>query len=97
MVPASTALTMTITMKGSTGKQKTTPGVSSTPMLRTAPEAGTQLIPHKNQGYQLPLHLWQDLVDEAARRRKLGLPLASQNAIAVAAISAWLEHNKDAM
>jgi hypothetical protein len=75
-------------MKGPTRKQH------FPPPLRTAPELGTQLIPHKNQGYQLPLHLWQDLVDEAARRRKLGLSHASQNAIAVAAITAWLESNK---
>ena len=50
--------------------------------------------PAKNQGYQIPLSLWQELVDEAARRRKLGLPLGSQNAIAVAGITEWLERHK---
>ena len=62
--------------------------------LRTALAAGTVIEPAKNQGYQIPLSLWQELVDEAARRRKLGLPLASQNAIAVAGITEWLNRNK---
>lgn len=64
--------------------------------LRSTPDSGTQITAMKNQGYQLPLHLWQDLVDEVARRKKLGLPYASQNAIAVAGIAAWLEQNKEA-
>jgi len=62
--------------------------------LRTEPERGTVIAAAKNQGYQLPLHLWQDLVDEVSRRKRLGLPLATQNAIAVASISDWLERNK---
>lgn len=66
------------------------------PRLREAPDQGTRINPVKNQGYQLPLHLWQDLVDEVARRKKLGLPYASQNAIAVAGIAEWLEKNKEA-
>ena len=69
---------------------------SAKPRLREAPDQGTRISPVKNQGYQLPLHLWQDLVDEVARRKKLGLPLASQNAIAVAGITAWLEKYKEA-
>ncbi len=64
--------------------------------LRSAPDQGTRIDAMKNQGYQLPLHLWQDLVDEVARRKKLGLPYASQNAIAVAGIADWLEKNKEA-
>ena len=63
--------------------------------LRSMPDRGTQISAMKNQGYQLPLHLWQDLVDEVARRKKLGLPFASQNSIAVAGISEWLQNNKD--
>lgn len=78
-------------MKASNRKERTTQA------LRTVPETGTQTIPQKHQGYQLPLHLWQDLVDEAVRRRKLGLPLASQNAIAIAAIAEWLEQNKETL
>lgn len=66
----------------------------STTLLRAAPEPGTQIAPAKNQGYQIPLPLWQDLVEEATRRKQLGLPFATQNAIAVAGISAWLEKNK---
>jgi hypothetical protein len=62
--------------------------------LRAAPEPGTQIAAVKNQGYQIPLHLWQDLVEEASRRKQLGLSCASQNAIAVAGISAWLEKHK---
>lgn len=69
---------------------------SMKPRLRAAPDQGTRINAVKNQGYQLPLHLWQDLVDEVARRKKLGLPLASQNAIAVAGITEWLEKNKEA-
>ena len=64
--------------------------------LRTQPEPGTQIVPAKNQGYQIPLTLWQDLVEEATRRKRLGLPYASQNAIAVAGISEWLEKHKEA-
>lgn len=63
--------------------------------LRSTPDQGTQITAVKNQGYQVPLHLWQDLVDEVARRKKLGLPFASQNAIAVAGITEWLERNKE--
>lgn len=63
-------------------------------MLRAAPEPGTQISAVKNQGYQIPLPLWQDLVEEASRRKQLGLPCATQNAIAVAGISAWLEKHK---
>ena len=62
--------------------------------LRAAPEPGTQISAVKNQGYQIPLQLWQDLVEEASRRKQLGLQCASQNAIAVAGISAWLEKHK---
>lgn len=54
----------------------------------------SQFEPKKNQGYQLPLHLWQDLHEEAGRRKRLGLPLATQNAIACAALVSWLEENK---
>lgn len=67
---------------------------STSEALRVAPETGTRIVPSKNQGYSLPLPLWQDLVDEATRRKKLGLPLASQNAIAVAGIADWLQRNK---
>lgn len=63
-------------------------------LLRQVPDVGTRIAATKNQGYQLPLELWQDLVDEVARRRKLGLPFASQNAIAVAGISEWLEQHR---
>ena len=62
--------------------------------LRTEPEQGTRLQPTKNQGYQLPLFLWQELVEESTRRKRLGLPLGSQNAIAVQAITEWLKDNK---
>ena len=62
--------------------------------LRLAPEPGTQFSAVKNQGYQIPLQLWQDLVEESSRRKQLGLPLASQNAIAVAGITDWLEKHK---
>lgn len=64
--------------------------------LRSAPDDGTRIAPAKNQGYTLPLPLWQDLVEEATRRKKLGLPMASQNAIAVAGIAEWLERHKGA-
>lgn len=67
---------------------------STSQPLRAAPAPGTQIAAVKNQGYQIPLHLWQDLVEEASRRKQLGLPCASQNAIAVAGISAWLEKHK---
>ena len=69
---------------------------SPKPRLREVPDQGTRISAVKNQGYQLPLHLWQDLVDEVTRRKKLGLPFASQNAIAVAGITEWLEKNKEA-
>lgn len=62
--------------------------------LRSAPEPGTQIAAAKNQGYQIPLPLWQDLVEEATRRKRLGMPYASQNAIAVAGISEWLQKHK---
>ncbi len=62
--------------------------------LRAAPEPGTQIAAAKNQGYQIPLPLWQDLVEEATRRKRLGLSFASQNAIAVAGISEWLQKYK---
>jgi len=64
--------------------------------LRQTPDNGTRIAPSKNQGYTLPLPLWQDLVEEATRRKKLGLPMASQNAIAVAGIAEWLERHKGA-
>jgi len=64
--------------------------------LRLTPDVGTRIVPSKNQGYTIPLPLWQDLVEEATRRKKLGLPNASQNAIAVAGISEWLTRNKGA-
>lgn len=67
---------------------------TSEPSLRAIPEPGTRIAAAKNQGYQIPLPLWQDLVEEASRRKQLGLPFASQNAIAVAGISAWLEKHK---
>ena len=67
---------------------------STSPALRAVPEPGTQIEAVKNQGYQIPLYLWQDLVEEASRRKQLGLPCATQNAIAVAGISAWLEKHK---
>ena len=62
--------------------------------LRADLDHGTRYRPVKNQGYQLPVALWQDLSEEAGRRRRLGLDFDSQNAIAVAAISAWLENHK---
>lgn len=62
--------------------------------LRSVPEQGTRFAPAKNQGYQIPLPLWQDLVDEVARRKRLGLSYASQNAIAVVGIQEWLLRNK---
>ena len=74
-----------------TKRRRTT---TSTPSLRAVPEPGTLIAAAKNQGYQIPLPLWQDLVEEATRRKQLGLPFASQNAIAVAGISAWLEKHK---
>lgn len=58
--------------------------------LRADPEPGTRIAAAKNQGYQIPLPLWQDLVEEANRRKRLGMDFASQNAIAVAGISEWL-------
>ena len=62
--------------------------------LRREPEAGTRITANKHQSYQLPLYLWQDLVDESSRRKRLGLSYPSQNAIAIAAITDWLEANK---
>jgi hypothetical protein len=62
--------------------------------LRSEPEAGTRIIANKHQSYQLPLYLWQELVDESSRRKRLGLSHPSQNAIAIAAITDWLEANK---
>ena len=56
--------------------------------------AGTRFEAKKNQGYQLPLRLWQELHEEAGRRKRLGLPLGTQNAIACAALKDWLETNK---
>ena len=52
--------------------------------VRRLPRPGTKIPPygHKNQGYQLPLPLWQDLKVEAARRKVLGLSFDSQQAIA---------------
>lgn len=67
-----------------------------TPELRSQPEQGTRFAAAKNQGYQIPLPLWQDLVDEVARRKRLGLSHASQNSIAVAGITDWLLRNKGA-
>jgi uncharacterized protein (DUF934 family) len=54
-------------------------------------------LPTKNQGYQLPLELWMELVEESSRRKRLGLPLPTQNAIAVEAIGDWLSKNKGNM
>ena len=62
--------------------------------LRADPEPGTRIAAAKNQGYQIPLPLWQDLVEEANRRKRLGMDFASQNAIAVAGISEWLQRYK---
>jgi hypothetical protein len=62
--------------------------------LRADPEPGTRIAAAKNQGYQIPLPLWQDLVEEANRRKRLGMDFASQNAIAVAGISEWLQRHK---
>ena len=64
--------------------------------VRRFPRPGTKIPPygHKNQGYQLPLPLWQDLKVEAARRKVLGLSFDSQQAIAVAALEDWLDRNK---
>ena len=56
--------------------------------------AGTRFEAKKNQGYQLPLRLWQELHEEAGRRKRLGLRLGTQNAIACAALRDWLEENK---
>lgn len=74
-----------------TKRKRTTKSES---MLRAAPEPGTQIAAAKNQGYQIPLPLWQDLVEEATRRKRLGLSFPSQNAIAVAGISEWLQKHK---
>ena len=54
----------------------------------------SQFEAKKNQGYQLPLHLWQELHEEAGRRKRLGLRLGTQNAIACQALSEWLKANK---
>jgi hypothetical protein len=62
--------------------------------LRREPEAGTRIVANKHQSYQLPIYLWQELVDESSRRKRLGLSHPSQNAIAIAAITQWLEANK---
>lgn len=77
-------------MKQVRERRKTTTANS----LRAVPEPGTQIAAAKNQGYQIPLPLWQQLVEEATRRKRLGLPFASQNAIAVAGITEWLERYK---
>lgn len=61
---------------------------------KPAPMAGSQFEPKKNQGYQIPLYLWQQLHEEAGRRKRLGLPLGSQNAIACAALAEWLKSNQ---
>ena len=53
-----------------------------------------QFEPKKNQGYQLPLRLWQALHEEAGRRKRYGLPLATQNAIACEALDVWLSQHK---
>ena len=58
------------------------------------PAITSHFEPKKNQGYQLPLHLWQELHEEAGRRKRLGLPLGTQNAIACAALASWLNENK---
>lgn len=73
-------------------KKRTEPAKFSS--LRREPEAGTRIVANKHQSYQLPLYLWQELVDESSRRKRLGLNHPSQNAIAVAAITEWLEANK---
>ncbi len=75
-----------------TALRKTRKG--QTTELRQSPDAGTRTIAAKNQSYSLPLPLWQDLVDEVARRRRMGLEHASQNSVAVAAITLWLEQHK---
>lgn len=64
--------------------------------LRQAPDEGTRIGAAKNQSYALPLPLWQDLVEEVARRRKMGLTHASQNAVAIAGITEWLAKHKGA-
>lgn len=62
--------------------------------IKREPEAGTRIQPTKNQGYTIPIYLYQELVSEASRRRRLGLSHGSQNSIAVAALTSWLEENK---
>lgn len=66
----------------------------SSKMQHAETMAGTRFEAKKNQGYQLPLNLWQELHAEAGRRKRLGLPLGTQNAIACAALRDWLETNK---
>lgn len=63
---------------------------------RLRPGTRIGLYSHKNQGYQLPLPLWQDLKVEATRRKALGLSFDSQQAIAVAALEDWLDENRGA-
>ena len=74
-------------------KEKRTNGAKSS-ALRREIEVGTRVVASKNQGYTIPFWLYQELVDEATRRRRLGLPHSSQNAIAIAGITAWLEEHK---
>ena len=64
---------------------------------RQEPTTAMGHLPTKNQGYQLPLELWMELVEESSRRKRLGLPLPTQNAIAVEAIGDWLSKNKGNM
>ena len=65
-------------------------------VLRRVPQPGTKINGYgvKNQGYQLPLPLWQELKVEAARRKALGLAFDSQQAIAVEALEDWLARFK---
>ncbi len=62
--------------------------------LKQSPMVGSHFEAKKNQGYQLPLHLWQELHEEAGRRKRLGLRLGTQNAIACQALTEWLRANK---
>ena len=69
-------------------------GKRATHQAERANQVATHFEAKKNQGYQLPIWLWQELHAEAGRRKRLGLPLGTQNAIACAALRDWLEANK---
>ena len=64
--------------------------------VRKTPQPGTKRNGFGviNQGYQLPLPLWQQLKSEATRRKILGLENQSLQAIAVAAFEDWLMRNR---